>query len=676
MQPAAQATIPQPPGDTAATRWCGSDRLSDFCAQPSAFRQSAFRLFLRAFRFLSSPYLQALFSRTPSNIRSVATDDMARTTQPHPIDALLNERGIRKQAGARVFEAGKRLYETGSVRSLGTYDDEVGAMVFAPEPNHARLLVKPGALGLVCTCYDGAVGRFCKHCVATALAWMNRDSDRVVGAGADRAASNGNGSHAAANPIGEITIDDVTAMLMMADKEMLVEMILTQAEANPEFMGALMAATAEVMPGGAFEMETFDLDVIRRDIEETIVPYVPGGRGATGQFAAEIVQLAHDLSALVGTRTDQQKLLDVIEFALERTSLAEVNARGDGLLPALIAMAGAWCGALARIGPTPENLAKRIVAFVLRNESPELFRAIAHCLDMLADDAHAALRAECLTVLNVAQGSPTVLVRYGRNYIRATTLGIFLLEYASAFADTDLALAPLTKNPTAADDFRAIVDVLTDTHRRDDAVSWAERGLAALPVGDCAAMVEFLTAEYKRRGNHVRRAEVMLIDFERSRSLREFAALQTAATKAGTWNTLRERAYEIARGSESGAEHDATLVVEMLLHEQDVEAAWNEAITGGCRHATWMRLASARSATNPRDALAVYQARIDELGGVTDQEAYAEITGILKLAAPLMETVGERFEEYVGELRTQYKRRRTFIALLDEAFREGRTARG
>lgn len=622
---------------------------------------------------------------------------MANVGQPHPIDAFLTERGIRKQAGTKAFEAGKRLYETGCVRSLGAYEDQVGAMVFTHEPNHARLLVQPGSLGLACTCRVGAAGRFCEHCVATALAWMNRriepsitdtnrdtrdglvlmpgNGSRTAGVG-NPAAANGNGRHAPANRPGEIALEDVTTMLMLLDKEMLVEMILSQATVDKKLLEGLIEAAAEAKATGAFDMEEYDLDTIRRDIEETIVPYELGGRSTTGAFAAEIVQIAQSLIEIVGTRTDQRKLLDVIELALERTAIAEENTRGDGLLPALIAMAGAWCNALAHIALDPEESAKRILAVVRRNESPALFRAIAHSLDLLADDTLDTLRAECLSALTTAPASPAVVIRYGRNYISATPLTIFILEFATSFGDADLVLALLTRNPTTGAEYCAIIDVLTDADRRNEALSWAERGLAALPIQDNAAVVEFLKDEYKRRGNHVRRAEMMLIDFERNGALSAFSHLRSAAKKAGTWATLRDRAYTFARKSATDRERDSTLVVEMLLHEGETEAAWNEAITGGCGHDTWMRLASARSATNPRDALAVYQTRIDELGGETSQGAYIEIVHILKLVAPVMEALAESFGEYLGELRTLHKRRRTFITMLDDAFPEQRAARG
>lgn len=69
-----------------------------------------------------------------------------------------------------------------------------------------------------CDCPVGSDGAFCKHCVAAALAWLNRD------AGAAKPASR--------HKTQEVTLADAGKILKGEDKEALVSMMLDWARSR------------------------------------------------------------------------------------------------------------------------------------------------------------------------------------------------------------------------------------------------------------------------------------------------------------------------------------------------------------------------------------------------------------------------------------------------------------
>jgi hypothetical protein len=96
------------------------------------------------------------------------------------LDEALTVDGLRRTAGAAVFERGRAYYERGAVTRL-TVDGEMahgwvaGGAIYEP-----KIVLSRGALQARCTCpYDG--GLVCKHVVALGLAVLER---RGKGAGA------------------------------------------------------------------------------------------------------------------------------------------------------------------------------------------------------------------------------------------------------------------------------------------------------------------------------------------------------------------------------------------------------------------------------------------------------------------------------------------------------------
>jgi len=112
---------------------------------------------------------------------------------------------------------------------------------------------------------------------------------------------------------------------------------------------------------------------------------------------------------------------------------------------------------------------------------------------------------------------------------------------------------------------------------------------------------------------------------------------------------------------------DHSGLVEILLWEGSVEAAWRGAKEGGCSDELWLALADRRAWEHPEDSLSIYEARIEPLVEQTNNAAYEQAYEILLKTRSVMNRLGreQEFEEYVQLLQEEYKRKRNFMKLLD-----------
>src|SRR4051812_38283504 len=92
--------------------------------------------------------------------------------QARQLKVVLTRNALHQLAGARSFERGEDYFDGGRVTSLVEHRGKLRAVVQGSEDYRVELSVRGGGLGYDCTCPIGEEGAFCKHCVATGLAWL------------------------------------------------------------------------------------------------------------------------------------------------------------------------------------------------------------------------------------------------------------------------------------------------------------------------------------------------------------------------------------------------------------------------------------------------------------------------------------------------------------------------
>ncbi|MER6782587.1 MULTISPECIES: hypothetical protein [unclassified Streptomyces] len=218
-----------------------------------------------------------------------------------------------------------------------------------------------------------------------------------------------------------------------------------------------------------------------------------------------------------------------------------------------------------------------------------------------------------------------------------------------------------------------IARVLESAGRTAEALEWCERGLreAESEWGPDEELVAFVCDRYTRSG---RLADVVAIarDLLGARpSLAAYRRLRTAARTAGTWEDAElAGALEVLRASDrpvKGRWHGGSVLVDALMDDADVEAAWQAAGDGYADQQQWLVLADRIRDERPADALAVYLHRIERLRKETGDRTYEHVAQLLLSARACHRTLGTEpeFAAYLAALRADQKRKRKLMETLD-----------
>jgi len=271
--------------------------------------------------------------------------------------------------------------------------------------------------------------------------------------------------------------------------------------------------------------------------------------------------------------------------------------------------------------------------------------------------------------------------------------------------DLDMLIAVEAHDLTSPYRFAVIAGVCRNAGRFDESRAWAERGVTAYPDCTDARLLEILAEEYERCGRGVDASSVMWSLLERRPTVDSYMRLKAHAVKQGDWDELRSKALSRLRSAASepgppidmlptlgmpglrtgvrqgthvptsvrapaaGWTQGRSEVVKALLWEGDVNAAWDEAVAGGCSLPLWLQLAAARAVDHPGDALPIYMREMERLINLKNRRAYEEAVELLRQIKELMDRLdrGGEFSEYLAAVKAQHKQKRSFMRLLDEA---------
>ncbi len=165
--------------------------------------------------------------------------------------------------------------------------------------------------------------------------------------------------------------------------------------------------------------------------------------------------------------------------------------------------------------------------------------------------------------------------------------------------------------------------------------------------------------------------------------MRSYRQVSEHATRAGLWPDWHDKALvllreRIAQGQRKPAGGrvsqwavrgpDNSTLVEVLLHDGEVELAWAEAGAAGCRRDLWLELARRREREHPLEAIPIWQGEIDRVIDAKNNQAYAEAVDLIVHVRRLLIAAGRDadFAPYVEKLRRIHKPKRNLMKLLDQ----------
>jgi uncharacterized Zn finger protein len=574
-----------------------------------------------------------------------------------PLAKIISDSRIRGLAGDLYYQRGLDYFQRSRVSSLEESGDNIRSIVAGTEDYAVLLTAEAKTLHYHCECPLGLDGEFCKHCVATALAWLHGQA--IPGTVKKTAAST------------EITDEDVAKALQEEDKATLINLLLERAEEDETLCERLLLLAAGQKGVGPLIAQ------VRKSLEKAICirDFVDYHEMPT--YAAKVESAIDGVEALFKAG-QANGAIDLCETGLRGLAAAIGEADdSDGYITGLMErLQELHLRACEEARPEPETLAGKLFFFELNSEYGEWSNAAENYAEVLGAQGLAAFRK-----IAEAEWAKIPVRTERRSYNDREDhhyqLTAIMESLARQSGDVEQLVAVLERDLSSARQYLRIAGLYREAGNHDKALAWAERGVASASGHDGSPLRLFVAEEYQRRARHADALRIVWVEFRDSPELSSYKTLQGFARKAEEWDDWRAQAVAYIRRTiaekpvqdggkrVTGIGHrwwnrDSSLLVEIFLDEQETEEAWQEARAGGCRNDLWLRLAAKREKEHPEDAVSVYL-RLGEQAIVQAQGSrYEPALQLLEKAAALLHSQGRsgEFEQLFETLRQKYKAKR------------------
>jgi len=557
---------------------------------------------------------------------------------------LITEPALEELAGDRSFARGVGYFRSGAVERLVSHNGRISARVVGTNIYTAKLWPEGGRLDWDCTCPMGEDGEFCKHLVATGLAWL---------------AAAGNSDTQTSSEI-----DAIRRFLEASDKQALVEMLLERAIDDDDLAATLLlAAQRQGMSAPAAIGETIRRAFASRDF----VGYHEMPRFAAG--ARPISEMLREV-----LKGDAKAALELSADAMKRgLKILENSDDSDGLLGEILQdIVVVHRSAAGKTPVAAAQLAKNL--FELQLADGFGFFELEQYRRALGKDGFAAYRKLAETAWKKVpplgpgqEDDPCDDWRHQITGIMKTLANI----------DVDALVDVHQRDLSEPHAYLRIAELLSKAKRHDEALKWAEAGRDAFKGQLNFPLDDFLVAEYHRRKRHDDAIALRWSRFVEQPGLHNYQALKAAADRAKGWETMREKALAALRKPEPRASRSRqvfslipsgpSVLIEILLWESDPRAALTEARSKGCPSHLWLQIAKALEEQSPADAIAIYQAQIEPIVRMTNNQAYDRAADLVRRIRDLLARTGKATDiaPYLDTLRQQHKAKRNFMQRLE-----------
>jgi uncharacterized Zn finger protein len=565
-------------------------------------------------------------------------------------------RPIEAMADRRSFDRGLLYAANGRVGKPAATESSVKAKVRGSSSYQVKLWLDDGQAAFDCSCPVGVEGRFCKHVVAVALVVTNAVADP--------------GQRAEA-------VIDIRAYLAGLDQDALVDLLVERAAEDDVFDARLRMSAARATAGPP------PIAIFRHALDEAFVVHDYVDYRHMYDYASTIDSALDSLQELLDDG-HAEAVITLAEHAIDRAEDAVGYVDdSDGYMSGIAErLQDLHRDACAAAKPEPVALARTLFERERHSGDLDVFHdAAATYAEVLGAEGIAEYRRlaqaewDALPPLGPGQQERS----YSSRRFRITQIMETLAELTG---DVDAVAEVLARDQSSAYQFVRLAELYRNAGRYDDALGWAEKGLA-LHGGSDPRLLNAAAEEYHRAGRGADAVRIAWEAYDASPDLRTYRQVSEHATRAGLWpdwhdkaiTLLRERIAQARRKPDRGRasqwavrEPDNSTLVEVLLHDGKVDRAWAEAGAAGCRRDLWLELARRREREHPLEAIPIWQGEIDRVIDAKNNHAYAEAVDLIVHVRRLLIAADREadFAPYVAKLRTAHKPKRNLMKLFDE----------
>ena len=568
----------------------------------------------------------------------------------HNMDTLekqLNPKHLLTLAGNTINARGQNYAESGAVTQLRLRNGKLHARVTGSGDYTVKLWANDEGLNYDCTCPMGITGECCKHVVATGLAWLAQDDEP------------------------ELTDDDditpIRHYLLKQSPQTLATWLIAQCEHDEALYNELSAkATRSNNP--------LDVKTLKHIIRDalTIHGFVDWRRVREAVRQAdtvvtliqELIQDGHNAVAA-----------ELADYAMQRgiTAYSNVDDSGGEFGETLRCLSHLHLQAYQQAGANYPLQAKTL--FKLQRLDGWDFFALQDYAPLLNTKEYAQYRKRVEKEwVKIPTRDPEDRYNTGFSSSDHYTITAMMKELATFENNLDELIAIESRDLSSAYTFLRIAEQLAEANRHDEALAWAERGLAAFPKRQDSRLIEYLTTEYQRRDRHQDALKLARKHFRQELSLSSYQHLHTTSKTSDDWPSERETSLtylcKLKQTRKNSWEQNAqSLLIDIHLWEKNISTALTLAKTDGCNIHQWQQLAQACEKDHPQDAADIHRKLLDDILNQKNNRAYDSAVHLISTIQTLMQRSKQdsEFTEWLTTIRTQHKVKRNFMQRLDKA---------
>jgi len=320
--------------------------------------------------------------------------------------------------------------------------------------------------------------------------------------------------------------------------------------------------------------------------------------------------------------------------------------------------------AVREVRPEPVQLARDLFAREIESEYETFAGSVKLYAEVLGEAGLAEYRrfaAEAWEKLPTRMGK--IKGRDDLSYGNFYPLRKILDFFAEREGDVEARIALRSKDLTSPWSYLELAEFCLAQGRAKEALRWAEEGVWLFEDDRQDQRLVLLVAKLLSEAGRKTDAEVHLWRaFEKVPSLEMYEQLRKLGGK-----TAGDRAVKVLEAkSVSGQRirwHSASdLLIQILIREKMFDEAWAAAREHQASMELRLALARASEAGHPREALAVYVERVDQLANGGGNIAYEEAAKLVRHMGGLRSATEQA--SYVAALKTRFKLKRNFMKLL------------
>lgn len=576
---------------------------------------------------------------------------------------VLTLRAIQKLADTGSLSRGMAYFHDGAVGLLDADEYEVRASVKGTQRYRVRLTAgTDGELEYECDCPVGDDGTFCKHAVAVALSWLENAGEEVFEPSENESAK--------PRKKRKTHDEQIREYLETLDEIALRGWLIEAADRDRGIRDKLLFSAKAAARGDVASLNS----VVR---QATRASGFVDWREA-GDYADRLADLAQMLEARVAD--GDPKLVNIIEQAIAQAedALGNIDDSDGSVMPAIMELREVHERACNNLNLDPVALAERLFRFQTTGDRDTFHSVLPSYERALGQSGFERYRelVEAAWKRFPALGPEAFRTHFdsGRHRVEHA-----MEELVALSGDVDALVAVKAHNLSSPHAFLELAGILKHHCRHDEALAWAEKGIAAFGSERLDDLVKFCIDEHLRRGDADSVESLAWQRFVRQPGSDAHFELVHVAKRIGRadelttsalqhlWQLVRTEEAPNAKRLPSWQPPVRSALVAIHLRQKEADKAWEAFCGGPVDIRLWDKVAAVRGMTHPEEAVALYKKLLPHVvtagtRGAQYGEAFEIVKAIQELRAAQKQNA--LFGQELADLRITWKAKRNFIKLL------------